>query len=80
MFVHSLVRSLARTDGNFPLCFIGHRPLWVRCPKGEKGNERERERGERKKEERRKREREREKDRDRQTKTETERERDRERV
>ena len=27
------VRSDGRTDGNSPLCFIGHRPLRVRCPK-----------------------------------------------
>ena len=27
-------RSFARTEGNSPLCSIGHCPLWVRCPKG----------------------------------------------
>ena len=32
------VRTFIRTDGRkFPLCSIGHRPLWVRCPKGGKG-------------------------------------------
>ena len=31
-------RSFGRTDGNSPLCSIGHRPLWVRCPKGTKKN------------------------------------------
>ena len=29
----TFVRSLVRTDGNSPLCSIGHRPLRVRCPK-----------------------------------------------
>ena len=33
--VRSFVRSLVRTDGNPPLCSIGHRPLRVRCPKTE---------------------------------------------
>ena len=34
--VHLFARSFIRTDGrteNSPLCAIGHRPLWVRCPK-----------------------------------------------
>ena len=33
LFVH----SLARTDGNSPLCSINHRPLRVRCPKRDQG-------------------------------------------
>ena len=32
-FVCSFVCSFVWTDGNFPLCSIGHPPLQVRCPK-----------------------------------------------
>ena len=32
-FARSLARTFGRTE-NSPLCSIGHRPLWVRCPKG----------------------------------------------
>ena len=34
MDVHSFACSFGRTDGQkFPLCSIGHRPLWACCPK-----------------------------------------------
>ena len=33
--VCSFVRSFVRTDGNYPLCSIGHRLLRVRCPKAD---------------------------------------------
>ena len=47
-------RSFGRTDGNSPLCSIGHRPLWVRCPKGTKKNviKKKKERQKRRKKER----------------------------
>ena len=33
LFIRSFVRSFAQMDGNSLMCFIGRRPLRVRCPK-----------------------------------------------